>query len=71
MKSRWGSCLPGKGTITLNLRLMAYPLSCVEYVVLHELCHFVHPNHSPAFHALMTALMPDWKQRRQQLQLLS
>ena len=64
MKSRWGSCLPGKGVVTLNTLLLTKPRECLDYVALHELCHFVHPNHSPAFHRLMTELMPDWKRRR-------
>lgn len=64
MTSRWGSCQPYKGVITLNSRLIEMPLSCIEYVVMHEFSHFVHPNHSKEFHALMTDLMPDWKQRK-------
>ena len=41
---------------------------CIEQVILHELLHFVHPNHSPAFYALLTQLMPDWKERKQRLE---
>lgn len=67
MTSRWGSCQPYKGVITLNSRLIETPLCCIEYVATHEFCHFIHPDHSKAFHALMTKLMPDWKQRRQLL----
>lgn len=67
MKSRWGSCNFGKGTLNFNLRLIDQPLECIEYVVMHEFAHFVHPNHSTAYHALMTALMPDWKQRKARL----
>lgn len=69
MTSRWGSCIPSKKAITLNLQLIAYPLPCIEYVVLHELCHFVHADHSSRFHALMTSLMPDWKAHRARLKL--
>lgn len=69
MTSRWGSCIPAKRAVTLNLQLIAYPLPCIEYVALHELCHFVHADHSPRFHALMTSLMPDWKARRARLKL--
>lgn len=68
MKSRWGSCAWQKGQITLNTRLYYAPRECLDYVALHELCHFVHPNHSPAFHALLTALMPDWKARKKRLE---
>lgn len=68
MKSRWGSCAWQKGQITLNTRLYYALRECLDYVALHELCHFVHPNHSPAFHALLTALMPDWKARKKRLE---
>ena len=67
MKSRWGSCMPGKGVITLNKQLLAAPRECVEYVVLHEFCHFIHPNHSKQFYDLLSAIMPDWKVRKQRL----
>jgi predicted metal-dependent hydrolase len=67
MKSRWGSCMPGKGIVTLNARLLAAPMSCIEYVAMHELCHFLHADHSPAFYASFTALMPDWPARKQLL----
>ena len=64
MTTRWGSCTPARGTIRLNRRLVRYPVECIEQVALHELCHFVHPDHSKDFYALMTRLMPDWKQRK-------
>lgn len=71
MTSRWGSCQPCKGVVTLNSRLIETPPDCIEYVVMHEFCHFIHPDHSKAFHALMTRMMPDWKQRRQLLNSIS
>ena len=64
MKSRWGSCLPGKGVITLSKQLLAAPRECIEYVVVHEYCHFLHPNHGKGFYALLTDRMPDWKARK-------
>ena len=64
MKTRWGSCMPYKQVITLNLTLAYKPLCCTEYVVLHELCHLVHPNHSKKFYALIQKYMPDYKQRK-------
>ena len=67
MKSCWGSCLYRKGIVTLNNRLMLKSRRCMEYVVLHELCHFVHPNHSREFYGLLGMLMPDWKERREEL----
>ena len=67
MKTRWGSCNYAKGTLNFNLRLIDQPIECIEYVVMHEFAHFVHPNHSSAYHALMSALMPVWKQRKARL----
>lgn len=64
METRWGSCLAKKGIITLNKRLLEAPRNCIEYVVLHEFCHFIHPNHSKQFYGFMTMLMPDWKDRK-------
>jgi predicted metal-dependent hydrolase len=64
MKSRWGSCVPLKKSITLNALLMEAPERCIEYILLHELCHLIHANHSARFHALVTKLMPDWKERK-------
>ncbi|MDL2216087.1 M48 family metallopeptidase [Ruminococcaceae bacterium OttesenSCG-928-N02] len=51
----------------LNTRLFVKPIPLQEYVALHELVHFAHPNHGPEFHAEMARLMPDYKQRRRQL----
>lgn len=67
MKSRWGSCLVGKGVVTLNKGLLAAPRGCIEYVAVHELCHFLHPDHSQEFYQLLSRMMPDWKARRELL----
>lgn len=67
MTSRWGSCRTGAGVLTFNTGLIHADEACIEYVVTHEFCHFIHPNHSPAFHALMTRLMPDWRERKKRL----
>ena len=68
MKSRWGSCQPQRGIITLNSKMIAAPREAIEYVVLHEFAHFIHPNHSKDFYGLVEELMPDWKKRRAMLQ---
>ena len=67
MKSCWGSCLVNKGIITLNRKLLMKPRECIEYVVVHELCHFVHTNHSKEFYKFMEQFMPDWKERKGRL----
>ncbi len=51
--SRWGSCSPASGSVRLSHRLAAFPGWVVDYVLVHELAHLVHANHSPAFHALV------------------
>ena len=67
MTSRWGSCQPATGRTCINVRLALYPPECLEYVVVHELCHLLERGHGPRFHQLMDAFMPDWKQRRAKL----
>ncbi len=52
MKNRWGSC-NSKGVITLNKKLVKTPEICIDYVVIHELAHLKHLNHSKRFHALV------------------
>lgn len=65
-KARWGSC-SSKGEIRLNFRIAQCDQSLCDYLVLHELCHLVHMNHSQQFWALMERLMPDYKERRKAL----
>lgn len=67
MKSRWGSCQPDTGRICLNTRLALYPPECLEYVVVHELCHLLVRGHGKDFHDLMDSVMPDWRDRRAKL----
>ena len=64
MKARWGSCLYKKNTILLNFDLIKAPKYGIEYVILHELIHFIHRNHTIEFYALLSVLMPDWRERK-------
>ena len=68
MTSRWGSCQSKRGVITLNSKLIEAPRNCIEYVVLHEFTHFIHPNHSKKFYDFVAMLMPDWKERKMELE---
>ena len=51
-KARWGGMSP-KGILTLNPDLVRAPVECIDYVILHELCHIEHPHHGPAFWHLL------------------
>ena len=62
-KKRFGSC-SGKNGICFSWRLMAYPMPAIEYVVVHELAHIKHHNHSAAFYKLIERYMPDYRSRR-------
>lgn len=64
MSSRWGSCIPQKHKITFNSLLLEKSLESIEYVVVHEFSHFIHPDHSRAFYEFVGQILPDWKNRR-------
>jgi predicted metal-dependent hydrolase len=66
MAASWGSCSRA-GVVTLNPRLIQVPRACIDYVVLHELCHLREHNHSKPFYALLDQVLPDWRERRQRL----
>lgn len=70
MRTRWGSCSPGRRTIRLNTDLARKPRECLEYIVVHELAHLLEPTHSARFVALMDRLIPGWRHRRDQLNQL-
>lgn len=67
LKKRWGSCSI-KGTILLNTELIKASKICIEYVILHELCHLIHPNHSKEFYNLLTEIFPLWKKIKDKLE---
>lgn len=66
MQTQWGSCSPN-GRITLNPYLVKAPRECIDYVVLHELCHLAEFNHSERFYRLMTQVMPQWEKVKERL----
>lgn len=68
MSSRWGSCNIGKHRIGLNVQLMKKDKKCIDQVVLHEVAHFVSPDHSEKFYEVLDKLMPDWKDRKNELE---
>lgn len=65
-RSRWGSC-SAQGRLSLNVRLMFCPPRACRYVLIHELAHTEHPDHSPAFWAKVAELMPDYRAARAEL----
>ena len=67
MRTRWGSCNSSGGSLNFNYALVCAPIECIEYVVMHEFVHFLHPNHSRSFYDALSDFMPDWKERKQRL----
>ena len=61
MHTRWGSCNTRARRIWLSVYLPAYPIACTEYVIVHELCHLHHANHSRAFWQMVATAMPDYQ----------
>lgn len=59
--SQWGSCTPSKNRISISTRLIHHPISCLDYVLLHEYAHLLIPNHSKAFYDIIKQYMPDYK----------
>jgi predicted metal-dependent hydrolase len=67
MPTRWGSMSPA-GSLVLNPDLIRAPMDCIDYVVTHELCHLLVPNHGRQFFELQQLVMPDWERRKQRLE---
>jgi len=67
MSKRWGSCSK-QGVMILNSHLIKASSQCIDYVIMHELCHLKYFNHGPAFYKLITRVMPDWEKRKKILE---
>ena len=70
MKTRWGTCNPTSRSIRLNTDLARKPRECLEYIVVHEMCHMLEPTHNERFVALMDRFMPRWHTYRNMLNRL-
>jgi len=68
LKSRWGSC-SSRGNLNFNWLLVLAPIHILDYVVVHELCHFAHPDHSPRFWGMVESILPDYRERRKWLRM--
>jgi len=70
MKTQWGNC-SNKGNLTLNPALVKAPRECIDYVILHELCHIAEHNHSKRFYLLLSQVMPNWKSVKEKLDAMA
>nr|WP_244264637.1 SprT-like domain-containing protein [Haloplasma contractile] len=70
MKSRYGTCYYNDQKIILNLSLIQCKISHIDYVIAHELCHFLYPDHGKGFKALLSAVVPDWRDKKIELNKL-
>ncbi len=68
MKKRWGSCCSEAGIIILNTELVKAPIHCIDYVLIHELCHLICPHHDKKFYHLLGRILPDWEKRKERLE---
>lgn len=66
LRKRWGSCSP-EGRILMNVDAVKLPVGCVDYLLIHELCHLRVPHHGPEFWRLLALCMPDWERWRRRL----
>ena len=68
LSKRWGEYHPNKKLIALNAELVVAPMECIDYVIIHELCHVTCLNHGPEFHDLLTARLPHWRDLKNELE---
>jgi predicted metal-dependent hydrolase len=68
MRTQWGSLSPG-GTLSLHPDLIRAPRECIDYVIMHELCHLAHADHGTEFRSLLERVLPDWERRKHRLEL--
>ena len=66
LNKRWGSC-SNKKSVSLNIELIKVPIKCIDYVIVHELCHLVYMNHSREYYQLLSKVIPDWEIRKEKL----
>jgi predicted metal-dependent hydrolase len=66
LQMRWGSCSPER-RILMNVDVVKLPVGCIDYLLMHELCHLRIPHHGPEFWRLLAACMPDWERWRSRL----
>jgi predicted metal-dependent hydrolase len=64
MKTKWGSFSINARRIWINLEIAKKPMECLEYIIVHEMVHFIEPHHNERFHALLDRHMPQWSMRR-------
>lgn len=67
MKTKWGTSNPKDGRVWINIELAKKPPHCLEYVLAHEMAHFIEKNHTERFRQIMDLLMPQWKQYKEEL----
>ena len=66
MQKRWGSCTRD-GLIILNPELVKAPIDCIDYVLVHELCHLKEHSHNKRFYQLLDTALPSWRSEKRKL----
>ena len=67
MENRWGSCT-SNGKIIINPEIIKAPTKCIEYLIIHEMCHLIIRSHNKAFYMMLSQKMPDWKRWKNRLE---